>query len=135
MLAWQLIQHSLVITTYVAVMMVAVEYVNVQSRGWWLRLLGENRWYGYLVAAALGAIPGCLGAFAVVTLFGARRMSLGAVVAAMIATSGDEMFVMLALFPGTALALTAGLAFLGVLAGAFRVRWRQHPTRGRVVSR
>jgi len=43
MLAWQLIQHSLVITTYVAVMMVAVEYVNVQSRGWWLNMTMESR--------------------------------------------------------------------------------------------
>ncbi|MBN2800893.1 MAG: arsenic efflux protein [Deltaproteobacteria bacterium] len=117
-MAWKLTQHAVIITAFVSVMMVAIEYFNVLSHGWWLRVLGEGRWRGYLVGALLGALPGCLGAFALVALFGARKVTLGAVVAGMIATSGDEMFVMLSLFPGTALALTAGLTALGIGAGA-----------------
>lgn len=117
MMVWSLVQHALIITTFVAVMMVAIEYVNVLSQGWWLRAVGRSRWTGYLVGVVLGAMPGCLGAFALVTLFIARRVTLGAVVAGMIATSGDEMFVMLAMFPGTAIAITGGLVVVGLVAG------------------
>jgi hypothetical protein len=114
---WNLLQKSVMITGFVAVMMLAVEYANVRTHGVVLRLLGESRWRQYVVAALLGATPGCLGAFALVALYAHGCVSLGALVAGMIATSGDEMFVMLALFPGAALAMTAGLALLGVAAG------------------
>lgn len=117
MILWKLGQHALLITVFVAVMMVAIEYLNVLSRGWWLNLVGQSRWAGYVVGVILGGLPGCLGAFALVTLFTARRVTLGAVVAGMIATSGDEMFVMLAMFPGTAIAITGGLVLVGLLAG------------------
>lgn len=69
----------------------------------------------YVVAVALGATPGCLGAFTVVALYSHRVVTVGAVVAAMIATSGDEAFVMLGLFPGKALLLMLGLAALGMV--------------------
>jgi hypothetical protein len=65
----------------------------------------------------LGVSPGCLGAFAVVTLYSHRMVSFGALVATLIATSGDEAFVLLALFPRTAVLLTAGLAVLGWVVG------------------
>ena len=87
-----------------------------------LRALQGARWRQYVLAAALGAIPGCLGAYAVVALYAHRKVSLGALVAAMIATSGDEIFVMLALFPQTALLLYVGLAMVGVLAAALADR-------------
>jgi hypothetical protein len=44
-------------------------------------------------------------------------VSFGALVATMIATSGDEAFVMLALFPRTALAMMAALAVIGAAVG------------------
>jgi hypothetical protein len=109
--------QALKITAFVTAMMVAVEYLNVLTRGTWAGTLARSRSRQYLVAVALGATPGCLGAFAVVALFTHRMVSFGALVGAMIATSGDEAFVMLALFPGTALALTAVLALTGVLSG------------------
>ncbi|MBN1606772.1 MAG: arsenic efflux protein [Polyangiaceae bacterium] len=111
------LHKSLMITAFVAVMMLAVEYFNVQTRGVLLATVHGARWRQYLVAAALGAIPGCLGAYAVVALYAHRRVTLGALVAAMIATSGDETFVMLALFPKTALMMTLGLAAVGIAAG------------------
>ncbi len=117
MIALELIQKTLVITLFVAVMMVVVEYANVWSRGSFRRALQGSRLRQYLLAALLGATPGCLGAFVVVTLHVQRGVTLGAVVAAMIATSGDEAFVMLAMVPGTAVAMTAGLVVLALLAG------------------
>ena len=65
----------------------------------------------------MGGLPGCLGAFAMVSLYSHRRVTVGAIVTTMIATSGDEAFVMLAMFPKTALLLFVALAVLGIVAG------------------
>jgi hypothetical protein len=118
MAIWPIFQHALMITSFVAVMMILVEYLNVLTEGRWRAALSGSRWTQYLVAAVLGAVPGCLGAFVIVTLYIHRSVGLGAVVVCMIATSGDEAFVMLAMFPGTALILTLGLVALAVPAGA-----------------
>lgn len=115
---WPVISRTIVITGFVAVMMILVEYVNVSTRGRWRQALSGSRWRQYVVAALLGATPGCLGAFVVATLFMHRTVSVGAVVACMVATSGDEAFVMFALFPETAALLTGLLALIGVVAGA-----------------
>ena len=114
---WPILGDTLTITYFVAVMMILVEYANVLSVGRLKKALVGTRWTQYLVAALLGAIPGCLGAFLVVALYIHRSVRLGAVVTCMIATSGDESFVMLATFPRTALLLTVALIVIGVVAG------------------
>jgi hypothetical protein len=108
--------HAVMITVFVTVMMISVEYLNVLTRGTFESALRGAPALQYLAAAVLGAIPGCLGAFTVVALYTHRVVTVGAVVACMIATSGDEAFVMLALFPRAALWLTLGLAVLGFLS-------------------
>lgn len=113
------LQHALMITGFVFVMMLVVEYLNVLTQGAWQETLTRHKWGQYVLAALLGAIPGCLGAFAVVAMYSHRTLSLGAAVAAMIATSGDEAFVMLAMIPKMALAIFAILFSLGILVGVF----------------
>jgi hypothetical protein len=117
MMLIDVLAQALKVTAFVTIMMIAVEYLNVLTRGTWARALAASRSRQYLLAVVLGATPGCLGAFAVVTLYSHRMVSFGALVAAMIATSGDEAFVMLALFPWTALLLVAGLALVGWATG------------------
>ena len=109
--------HTLSITGFVFVMMLAIEYVNVLTSGAWQTKLARNQWGQYIVAALLGAIPGCLGAFMVVGMYSHRVLTLGAVVTAMVATSGDEAFVMFAVIPRQAVMLTFGLMVVGILAG------------------
>jgi len=101
--------HALMITGFVFIMMVLIEYLNVQTRGWWQDGLRNSGWKQYAIAVGLGAVPGCLGAFTVVSLYAHGAVSFGALVGTMIATSGDEAFVMLAMFPRQALLLTGGL--------------------------
>ena len=110
-------KHALMITGFVFTMMLIIEYINVQTKGLWQNNLAESKWKQYFLAAFLGAIPGCLGAFTAVTLFSHRIISFGAVVTAMIATSGDEAFVMLAMFPQKAILLTAIIFVVGIVAG------------------
>jgi len=106
-------KHALMITSFVLVMMLVIEYVNVLTRGAWEKRLRGRRWFQYCLAVVLGLSPGCLGAFAVVAMYSHGSLSIGAVVATMIATSGDESFVMLAMIPRQSLLL---LSFLGITA-------------------
>lgn len=110
-------EHALMITGFVFVMMLVIEYVNVQTRGVWHDSLKKSKWKQYLLSAFLGATPGCLGAFTVVALYSHRIVSFGALVTTMIATSGDEAFVMLAMFPGKAILLTLILFTIGIISG------------------
>ena len=113
----QTITHAVMITGFVAIMMVVIEYLNILSQGVWQEGLRGSRLKQYLLASFLGATPGCLGAFAVVSLYSHREITLGAVVAGMIATSGDESFVMLTLIPKQAPLVFIILLFVGLGAG------------------
>ncbi len=120
--------QALNITGFVFVMLLLIDYLNVMTRGLWKGQLASNRWGQYLLAAILGATPGCLGAFLVVGMYTHRLLSMGALVTAMIATSGDEAFVMFAMVPGPALALSLALLVIGILAGAITDRFHSgHP--------
>ena len=99
-------------------MMLLIEYLNVLTHGNWQNRLREHKWGQYILAAALAALPGCLGHFAIVSMYAHRMLTFGAVVSAMIATSGDESFVMLAMVPKEGLMITLILFVLGVFAGA-----------------
>jgi hypothetical protein len=98
-------------------MMVVIEYLNVLTSGGWQAKLTNSQWGQYLLAGMLGVLPGCLGPFMVVTMYSHGMFSLGAVVTAMIATSGDEAYVMLALFPGKAAFIMALLFATGLVVG------------------
>jgi hypothetical protein len=114
----EVIRQTIMVTGFVFVMMLVIEYVNVLTSGTWGHGLARNRWGQYFLAAALGVVPGCLGAFAVVAMYSHRLLSLGAVVAAMIATSGDEQFVMLALIPHRAFLVFGACFVAGIVVGA-----------------
>jgi hypothetical protein len=109
--------HALMITGFVFMMMLLIEYLNVLSRGFLHQELSTSRLKQYLLAGFLGATPGCLGAFAAVTLYSHRVFSMGALVATMIATSGDEAFVMLSMIPEKALLIFFILFLIGIFTG------------------
>ncbi|WP_456408092.1 putative manganese transporter, partial [Caldithrix abyssi] len=87
------------------------------THGQWQQTFLKSRFKQYLLAAFLGVTPGCLGAFSVVSLYSHRVLSFGALVATMIATSGDEAYVMLSMFPGKALLITGILFVVAIMAG------------------
>ncbi len=111
------VEHALIITGFVMAMMLLLEYVNVMTRGRADATLSGSPRGQILLGTLLGSLPGCLGAYAAVSLFIHRVLTLGAMVATMIATSGDEAFVMLALFPRQALLLFGLLAIIGLATG------------------
>lgn len=110
-----ILKHSLMITVFVFVMMLIVDYLNVITKGKMSVGLKGNRWQQYTIASFLGSTPGCLGAYLNVSFYVHGLMSFGAIVGGMVATSGDEAFVMLALFPKQALLLFVLLFVLGIV--------------------
>jgi hypothetical protein len=94
------LKQTLMITAFVLFMMFVIEYVNVQTKNRWAAKMQQSPMLQIIIAALLGISPGCLGAFTVVSLYTHRMMGLAGLVTVMIATSGDEAFVMFALFPG-----------------------------------
>ena len=115
MLIIGVIKHSVMITSFVLMMMLLIEYINVQTRGEWQKNLKKSRFGQYVLAATLGVLPGCLGAFTVVSLYSHKMLSFGALVGVMIATSGDEAFVMLSIFPQTAIWINLILFVLAIV--------------------
>ena len=62
------LKHALMITSFVLIMMLLIEYINVQTRGSWQLALRKSRFGQYVLGALLGVVPGCLGAFTAVSL-------------------------------------------------------------------
>jgi len=114
--------HSFMITLFVFAMMVLTDFINVVSAGKAKEWVSGGKFRQYSVASLLGVSPGCTGAFMNVTLYSHSFIGFGALAAGMIATSGDESFVMLALFPGRALLLFLLLFIVG-LASAPLIDW------------
>ena len=110
------------------IMMLMIEYVNIHSHGKWFTKLRQNRYGQVVLGAGLGIIPGCMGGFAAVSMYSHKLLSFGALVAMMIASSGDEAFVMLAMIPKEALLLMAVLFVVAILAGLLVDRFsKPHP--------
>ncbi|MEA3457871.1 MAG: putative manganese transporter [Candidatus Thermoplasmatota archaeon] len=110
-----IIGHAVMITMFVFTMMLLVDYINVLTKGKMQKAVKGGRIRQYFVASFLGSTPGCLGAFMNVSFYVHGLISFGAIVGGMIATSGDEAFVMLALFPRDALFLFGLLFVLGIV--------------------
>jgi len=99
------------------IMMLMIEYVNIHSHGKWFTKLRQNRFGQVVLGAGLGIIPGCMGGFAVVSMYSHKLLSFGALIAMMIASSGDEAFVMLAMIPKEALLLMMVLFVVAIVTG------------------
>lgn len=96
-------------------MMVLVDYFNTATRGRFSSWFRGGRFRQYIIAGMLGFIPGCLGSFMMASIYLHGFSSMGAIVANMIATSGDEAFVMLITFPKKAVFIFLGLFALGLI--------------------
>jgi Putative, 10TM heavy-metal exporter len=112
------LSQTVQVTLLVLVMMTLVDAANVRTRGKLGTLLkGSGRWRQYVVSSLIGAVPGCMGGFTSVSLYVHGMISFGALAGSMAAVSGDEAFVMLAMFPKMALLLFGMLFVIGVVAG------------------
>lgn len=108
---FEALETTLEVSGVVFFMMILVDFFDVQTRGKIKKMVSKSKLNQYFTASFLGATPGCLGAYANASMYMHGFLGLGAVSSGLIATSGDEAFVMLAQFPKQAL-LLFGLLFV-----------------------
>ena len=110
-------RNAVLITGLVVVMMMLIESLNIESGGDFFSGLRRSRIGQVVISAFLGVIPGCMGGFASVSLYTHGIISFGALIAMMIASSGDEAFVMLAMMPQDSMWIFLLLFAIAVASG------------------
>ncbi len=116
------LQTSLKIVAIITVLMVVVEILVLK---WQNKIASrlKRKSFQYALPSFFGIIPGCIGTFIMDSFYMAGLLGFGGIVAAMIATSGDEAFLMISLAatgqirPWLLLWLMAALFALGVIGG------------------
>lgn len=118
---WDMIVKNLVITCKIILMvtlfMIFIEYVELRYKEKISKLFLGRSLAQYVVASLLGAVPGCMDAFLVVSLYIHGLVSFGALTSVMLSTAGDEAFIMLTLVPQAALVIFASNIVLGIIGG------------------
>ena len=118
---WHLVidvfKNSVLITGLVLIMMLMIESFNIHSHGKWFSLIKNSKIKQIFLGSLLGLVPGCIGGFATVSLYTHRLLSLGALVAMMIASSGDEAFVIMAMIPKEGFILFGLLFAISIITG------------------
>ena len=127
--------NSVLITGIVIIMMMMIESFDIESHGRLFSRVKGSSFRPVILASLLGSIPGCIGGFATVSLYNRRLLGFGALTAMMIASSGDEAFVMLAMMPDRALWIFAILFVTAVISGiAVDALWKRQPHRSTDIS-
>ena len=111
------LRNSILITGLVLIMMLMIEYFNIHSHGKWFSRIQDSKMKQIFLGSLLGLVPGCIGGFATVSLYTHRLLSLGALVAMMISSSGDEAFVIMAMIPREGLILFGILFAISIITG------------------
>ncbi len=108
-----ILHKTLLVSGFVLLLMILIEYLHVRTMGSWNQGWLKNRLIQILMAIFLGLTPGCAGAFAVVSLYIHHFFSFPALLAVLVATFGDEAFIIFASQPEIGLKL---LLYLGLLS-------------------
>ena len=111
------LSSTLKIILMVALFMVITEFLELKFKREIRERITGKRMNQYLIASLLGAIPGCMDAFFVVSLYIHGLVGFGALVAVMLSTAGDEAFIMLATIPKKALLIFAICVIVGIVGG------------------
>ena len=112
-----IMRETLMVTSFVIILMLLIEILNVATRESFVKFLNKSSIIQILAATILGLIPGCIGIFVVVALYSKRIISVGALIATLIATVGDEAFFMFAVMPRETLIIYAILSVIAIITG------------------
>jgi len=110
--------ESTKITIFVFLMMLGIDLFNVKLKGKLNKITGGVGLRQYLITNILGVMPGCFGSFMTVSLYMHGSIGFGAITGSMIATSGDEAFVMISMLGWKAF-LLFGLLFVFGIIGSY----------------
>ncbi|NLE63260.1 MAG: arsenic efflux protein [Bacteroidales bacterium] len=109
--------QTIIITFLVIMMMMLIEYFHVKISGKLFDLMRKNSWTQVLISALIGLIPGCIGGFTIVSLYTHKVVGFGALLAALIASFGDEALFMFSFIPLKATMIAGILFVIAVIFG------------------
>lgn len=113
----EVIRQTLLVSGFVFFMLMIIEYLNVRTHGRIEQRLAGSKGGNIFLSTFLGSLPGCMGTFAVVSLFTHNLTGFSGLIAASIATFGDEAFILFSTAPVEAAILTAILASIAIVTG------------------
>ena len=118
---WSLILKNFLMTikiiAMVTILMIIIEYLELKFKEKLREKITGRPLNQYVIASLLGAVPGCMDAFFVVSLYIHGLVGFGALTSVMLSTTGDEAFIMLAMAPEAALLIFAICIILGIFGG------------------
>lgn len=109
------LKESLDIIAIIFVLMVVLELLVLKYKHKILKFTSKNAFLSYIVSALFGSIPGCVGTFAMDSLYMAGMLGFGGIIAAMVATSGDEAIMMISMIATGKLELIPIVTLFGIL--------------------
>lgn len=109
------IAEALTILGFMYFILIFIEFVNYRLQGKLIHIFSKNNFWVNLLLPGLGLLPGCFGSFAAVSMFTHGAINFGGLTGVMVATIGDEFFVLLHQAPATAPGLLIFLVALAVL--------------------
>ncbi len=113
----EVVKQTVMITFLVVMMMMIIEFIRVNTHGKWEKKIKNKKITQILMAATIGLIPGCIGGFTVVSLFTHRIVGVGALLAALLTSFGDEALVLYSLNPLNAAKLSFTLFSIAIFFG------------------
>ncbi len=120
-----ILAQTAVITAIIFVLLVIFEFLAIRFTSFIEKHVANKIWVQYIISSFAGSIPGCTGVFAVDAAYMAGFVGFGGLVAATVATFGDEAFVLIgqAAMPNSVITLKmlavvfAILFVLGIISG------------------
>jgi len=122
-LFFQSLKASVKITLIILILMIIIEILVLKYQKKIIMSIEKNKFIGYVISSFFGIIPGCIGTFAMDSLYMSGLLGFGGIVSVMIATSGDEAFILLSMAAkgdiswNIIIILIASLFFLGIIGG------------------
>lgn len=111
------LHETIIVSSFVVIIMILIEFVNLATKEKLSTLLNKNSYLQIIIGTLFGLIPGCMGTLIVAALYSERVISISTLIAAMIASVGDEAFFMLAVMPTESAYLFGILAILAIATG------------------
>lgn len=109
--------ETMKIILMVTLLMIVIEFLELKFKDKIREKMTKKPINQYAIASLLGAIPGCIDSFFIVSLYAHGLVGFGALTAVMLSTAGDEAFIMLTMIPETALLIFAICVVVGIVGG------------------
>lgn len=125
--------ETLKIGSIILVLMIALEYIEIKYNKRLKKFFSKNRFIKISFSSLFGIIPGCIGTFAVDSLYMSGIIGFGAINSVLIATSGDEAFAIIGMAftqgskitVSTLILLFSTLFILGIIGGYLALLYKK----------